>query len=129
MNGGKYKHNGKELLTMKRIIAFIKPNMLDDVVFGLHTIEDFPGATISEVRGIGRGIHHHANGTAEKRRSFGFPVSVRLEIVCPTAMAEEIVATIAREAHTGLPDDGKIIVCPVDDALRIRTGERGEAAI
>jgi nitrogen regulatory protein P-II 1 len=114
---------------MKRIIAFIKPNMLDDVVFGLHAVEDFPGATISEVRGIGRGIHHHANGTAEKRRSFGFPVSVRLEIVCPTAQTEEIVNVIATEAHTGLPDDGKIIVCPVDDALRIRTGERGEEAI
>lgn len=104
---------------MKRIIAFIKPNMLDDVIFALHGIEDFPGATISEVRGVGRGIHHLADGTAERRSPFGFPVSSRLEIV----------ATIASEAHTGLPNDGKIVICPVDDALRIRTGERGEKAI
>ncbi len=114
---------------MKRIIAFIKPNMLDDVVFALHKIEDFPGAAISEVRGIGRGIHHHVNGAPRFRRSFGLPVSVRLEIVCSTARTEEIVGTIAREARTGLPDDGKIVICPVDDALRIRTGERGEDAV
>ncbi|MBT7303368.1 MAG: P-II family nitrogen regulator [Victivallales bacterium] len=114
---------------MKRIIAFIKPNMQDDVIFALHRIEDFPGATISEVRGIGRGIHHHATGDAARRRSFGFPVSVRLEIVCPTNLAEEIVSAIASEAHTGLAGDGKIIICPVEDALRIRTGERGDEAI
>jgi len=114
---------------VKRIIAFIKPNMLDTVIFALHRIKDFPGAAISEVRGIGRGIHDHANGTAKRRRSFGFPVSVRLEIVCPTSQTEQIATTIASEAHTGLPDDGKIVICPVDDALRIRTGERGEEAI
>ncbi len=114
---------------MKRIIAFIKPNMLDDVIFALHRIEEFPGATISEVRGIGRGIRHHADGTVKRRRSFGFPISVRLEIVCRTSQVEEIVSTIAGQAHTGLPDDGKIVICPADDALRIRTGERGEKAI
>lgn len=114
---------------MKRIIAFIKPNMLDDVIFALHKVEDFPGATISEVRGIGRGIHLRSNGTREKRKSFGFPVSVRLEIVCRNDHLEEIVTIIATEAHTGLPDDGKIIIYPVEDAVRIRTGEREEAAI
>ncbi|MBT3288334.1 MAG: P-II family nitrogen regulator, partial [Victivallales bacterium] len=55
--------------------------------------------------------------------------SVRLEIVCPTNLAEEIVSAIASEAHTGLAGDGKIIICPVEDALRIRTGERGDEAI
>jgi nitrogen regulatory protein P-II 1 len=99
------------------------------VVFALHKIEGFPGATISEVRGIGRGIDHVANETAKRPPSFGFPVSVRLEIACAASLAEEIVSTIAREAHTGLPDDGKIIVCPVEDAVRIRTGERGEGAL
>lgn len=114
---------------MKRIIAFTKPNMLDDVIFALHKIEGSPGATISEMRGAGRGIHHHANGTAERRRPFGFPVSTRLEIVCTTSQVDDIVATIATEAHTGLPDDGKTVICPVDDAVRVRTGERGEQAI
>ena len=44
---------------MKRIIAMIKPNMLDDVIFALHRIEEFPGATMTDVRGMGRGVHQH----------------------------------------------------------------------
>ena len=106
---------------MKRIVAFIKPNMVDDVVFALHKIEDFPGASMSEVREIGEGVHH--KGPGGRRRSFGFPVSVRIEILCPSAQAEEIVATIAGKAHTGLPDDGTIAVCGVEEFVRICTGE------
>jgi nitrogen regulatory protein P-II 1 len=114
---------------MKMVIAYIKPNMLDDVVLALHRIEDFPGATIHDVRGIGRGIHRHVNGTAEPRRDFGFPVSVRLEVMSRDDQADAIVGAIARAAHTGLPDDGKIVVVPVNDAVRIRTGERGHDAV
>ena len=52
-----------------------------------------------------------------------------MEIVCLAARVEEIVETIREKAHTGLPDDGKVYVSPVEDALRIRTGERGDAAV
>ena len=114
---------------MKRIIAFIKPNMLDDVIYALHRMEEFPGATISETRGIGRTIRDPARETADQRRTFGFPVSVRVEIVCRDNQSETIAETIRTEAHTGLENDGKIVICPVDDAIRIRTGERGEAAL
>ena len=109
---------------MKRIIALIKPNMLDDVIFALHRIDDFPGASISDVRGIGRGLHIHVDGDRKLKPVFGLPTFVRIEIICPTEQSEEIVSTIAREAHTGLEDDGKIVICPVDNTVCISTGER-----
>ncbi len=113
---------------MKRIVAFVKPNMLDDVIFALHEIENFPGASISEVKGIGSGSRDHLEHGG--RTPFrGFPKSIRMEIVCSDKLVKEIVETIRKKAHTGLPDDGKVYVSPVEDALRIRTGERGEMAI
>jgi nitrogen regulatory protein PII len=113
---------------MKRIIAFVKPNMLEDVIFALHEIEDFPGASISEVQGIGSGSRDHLEHGG--RTPFhAFPKSVRMEIVCPTGKADEIIETIRARAHTGLPDDGKIYVSAVENAFRIRTGESGEHAV
>ncbi|MCK5802491.1 MAG: P-II family nitrogen regulator [Lentisphaeria bacterium] len=114
---------------MKRIIAFLKPNMLDDVIFALHRIEDFPGATVSEVRDIGRGAHHHVGGAPQRRRAFGFPVTTRLEIICAADRTEEIVSTIASEAHTGLPDDGEIVICSVEYVLPICAGEHKEEPV
>jgi len=113
---------------VKRIIAFVKPNMIEDVIFALHEVEDFPGASISEVQGIGSGSRAHLKH-ADRTPYHAFPKSIRIEIVCPTARLEGIVETIRRKAHTGLPDDGKIYVSAVEDAVRVRTGERGESAI
>ena len=113
---------------MKRITAFVKPNMLDDVIFALHDIEDFPGASISEVQGIGSGSRDHLEHS-DRTPFRGFPRSARIEIVCRAARVEEIVATIQQKAHTGLPDDGKIYVSTIEEAVRIRTGERGQTAV
>ena len=113
---------------MKRIVAFVKPNMLDDVVFALHGIPGFPGASISEVQGIGSGSREHLE-QADRIPYCGFPRSIRMEIVCPTSVFESIVDTIQQKAHTGLPDDGKIYISNVEGAIRIRTGERGEEAV
>lgn len=113
---------------MKRIIAFVKPNMLDDVIFGLHGLASFPGASASEVQELGRGSREHL-ARADRTPFHAFPKLVRLELVCHADHVEEIVETIRQNAHTGLPNDGKIYVCPVEDALRIRTGERGEGAV
>jgi len=113
---------------MKQITAFVKKNMLDDVIFALHDIEGFPGASISEVQGIGSGSRDHLKH-ADRTPFHVFPKSVRMEIVCPAGKIEEIVSTIREKAHTGLPDDGKIYISAVEDAIRIRTGERGEPAI
>ena len=115
-------------MTMKRIIAFIKPNMLEDVIFALHDIEDCPGASISEVKGIGSGSRDHLEH-ADRTPFRGFPKSVRMEIVCAAEQAEEIVEAIREKAHTGLPDDGKIYISAVEDAIRIRTGEHGDNAV
>lgn len=113
---------------MKRIVAFVKPNMLDDVIFALHEIEGFPGASISEVQGIGGGPRKQ-QGSLDRTPFREFPKSIRIEIVCPLSKAQEIVSTIQAKAHTGLPDDGKLYISNVEDAIRIRTGERGEAAV
>lgn len=113
---------------MKRIIAFVKPNMLDDVIFALHGVSNFPGASISDVQGIGSGPREQL-GHGDRTPFHAFPKSVRMEIVCPDDRVEEIVETIRENAHTGLPDDGKIYISPVEDALRIRTGERGKTAV
>lgn len=113
---------------MKRIVAFIKPNMLTDVIQALHEVSDFPGAAISEVKGIGRGISDHVK-ESNHEPFHGMPHSVRLESICVDDMADEIVKAIETNAHTGLPDDGKIYVSSVEEAIRIRTGERGDAAV
>jgi nitrogen regulatory protein P-II 1 len=109
---------------MKRIVAFIKPNMLDDVIDALHEIENFPGASISEVQGIGSGSRDHLEH-GDRTPFHAFPKSVRMEIVCPDEQIAEIIETIETKAHTGLPDDGKIYVSGIQEAIRIRTGERG----
>ncbi len=113
---------------MKHIIAFVKPNMLDDVIFALHEIEGFPGASLSEVQGIGRGLGRRANDK-DRTPYHELPRSMRIEIACPGALVNEIMETIQAKAHTGLPGDGNIYLCDLEDAIRIRTGERGEAAM
>ncbi len=113
---------------MKRIVAFIKPNMLEDVVFALHKVEDFAGASISEVKGIGCGMKGHV--VEHSREAFhNFKKAVRMEIVCVNEQVDEVITAIEEHAHTGLPDDGKIYVSDVEQAVRIRTGERGEKAV
>lgn len=110
---------------MKRIIAFIRPNMLEDVIFALHGIEGFPGASISEVQDIGSGVREPREET-DRTPFHGFAKFIRMEIVCACARADEIVETIQHKAHTGLPDDGTIGVSTVDLAVSIGTGARGE---
>ena len=113
---------------MKRIIAIVNPNMLDDVIFALHQIEDFPGATMTEVRGMGHGFHRRV----EKRQqspAVGYPAQVRIEIVCLDDQEDEIITTIEKNANTGKSGDGKIFTSPVEMAIRISTGQRGNDAI
>ncbi len=105
---------------MKRIIAFVKPNMLDEVIFALHAVEGFRGATISEVQEIGSSPHP---GRAERTPLHAFPKIVRMELVCTDEQSDEIVKTVRAKAHTGLPDDGMIYISPVGEAVGIRTSE------
>ena len=113
---------------MKSIIAIIKPNMLDDVIFALHQVKDFPGATMTEVQGMGRSFHRHVE-ERNKTGSFGYPKQVRIEIVCFDDQAEQIVSIIEENAKTGRSGDGKIFISDIADVIRIRTGQRGDNAI
>jgi len=113
---------------MKRIIAFIKPIMRDDVIFALHDIEGFPGARICEVQDTGGGSPDKSE-PGDRTPFHAWPKLVRLEIVCPTERVEEIAETIRKQAHTGLAGDGKIYISAIEDTICIRSGERGPSAV
>ena len=113
---------------MKHVIAFIKPHKLSDVTLALHRVEGLTGMSAADVRGFGRGRAKNVPHTITQDLVDYVP-HVRLEAVCRDEIVEEVVETIRREAHTGLRGDGKIYVAPVEDAVRISTGERGEVAV
>jgi len=107
---------------MKRVIAIIRPVMLDDVVAALHRVEDFPGAVMSEVKGVRRGTHQRANEHREPL-TIDFPNYIRIEIICSCEMASNLVEAIRTSAHTGKEGDGKIFTSSVSSAVRIRDGQ------
>jgi nitrogen regulatory protein PII len=112
---------------MKLVTAIIKPFKLDDVREALSEI-GVQGITVSEVKGFGR-----QKGHTELYRGAEYVVDflpkVKLEIIVPDAMVPQVVETIQNAARTGRIGDGKIFVVPVEDVVRIRTGERGEEAL
>ena len=111
---------------MKEIKAIIQPHMLTKVIDSLKLMENLPGVTVSEVRGFG----HSPSELAKNKILEDFieyAKRAKIEIVVPDELAEQVVDVIARNAHTGLPGDGLIFVSPVNEVVRIRTGEkRGE---
>jgi nitrogen regulatory protein P-II 1 len=112
---------------MKKIEAIIKPFKLEEVRDRLREA-GVSGMTVYEVKGFGR-----TGGKSEVYRGSAYVVDfvpkIRIEVVVPDAMVAEIVGTIAKAAKTDKIGDGKIFVTPVEEAMRIRTGERGEDAI
>jgi len=111
---------------MKKIEAIIKPFKLDEVREALAKA-GITGLTVTEVKGFGR-----QKGHSELYRGAEYQVEflpkVKLEILVEDAQASPIVEALATAARTGRIGDGKIFIVPIDDALRIRTGERGAAA-
>lgn len=112
---------------VKKVEAIIKPFKLDEVKEALHEI-GVSGITVTEAKGFGR-----QKGHTELYRGAEYVVDflpkVKLEVVVEDGLAERVVEAIAAAAQTGRIGDGKIFVIPVETALRIRTGERDEAAI
>ena len=112
---------------MKKLEAIIKPHKLDEVKERLREV-GISGMTVSEVRGFGR-----TGGKTEVYRGSAYVVDfvpkVRIEVVVKDSMVAEAVEAIASAAKTGKIGDGKIFVTPLDEALRIRTGERGDEAL
>ena len=112
---------------MKKIEAIIKPFKLDDVKEALNEI-GIQGMTITEVKGYGR-----QKGHKEIYRGAEYVVDfipkVKIDIVVESAQVDKVVDTIRNAANTGKLGDGKIFVYAVEQALRVRTGERGKDAI
>ena len=112
---------------MKKVEAIIKPFKLDDVKDALSKV-GVQGLTVTEVKGFGR-----QKGHTELYRGAEYVIEfvpkLKIEVVVDDAKASQIVETIKTSAKTGQIGDGKIFVLPVDDALRIRTGERGASAL
>jgi nitrogen regulatory protein P-II 1 len=112
---------------MKKIEAIIKPFKLDDVKEALNGI-GIKGMTISEVRGYGR-----QKGHTEIYRGaeyiIDFQPKLKIEIILKAEQVDLVVDTILHAAGTGKIGDGKIFVLPVEQVIRVRTGERGQEAI
>ena len=112
---------------MKKIEAIIQPHKLDEVKEALIGI-GVDGMTISEVRGHGR-----QKGHTEVYRGSEYKVDllpkVKLEMIVPANRASQVVETLSAAARSGKIGDGKIFVSSVDDAIRIRSGEHGEAVL
>jgi len=112
---------------MKKIEAIIKPFKLDQVKDALSEL-GIAGMTVSEVRGFGR-QKGHKEVYRGAEYAIDFVPKVKIEVVVDDNLARQAVELITQAARTGQIGDGKIFVTPVEEALRVRTGERGEAAL
>lgn len=112
---------------MRKVEAIIKPFKLDEVKEALNEI-GVQGMTVTEVKGYGR-----QKGHKEIYRGVEYVVDfipkVKIEVVIETEMVEKVMNTIQKAAYTGKIGDGKIFVIPIEQAVRIRTGERGKDAL
>jgi nitrogen regulatory protein PII len=112
---------------MKLITAIIKPNKLEEVREALGSI-GVQGMTVAEVKGYGR-QKGHTEIYRGAEYSVDFLPKIRLEVAVTDAQVDAVVETIRNVANTGQIGDGKIFMLPIDQALRIRTGETGEHAL
>ncbi|HAM51264.1 MAG TPA: P-II family nitrogen regulator [Nitrospiraceae bacterium] len=112
---------------MKKVEAIIKPFKLDEVKDALNEI-GIQGMTVIEVKGFGR-----QKGHTELYRGAEYVIDfipkIKIEIVTSDSLSQKVVDTIEKAAKTGKIGDGKIFVYPIEEVVRIRTGERGESAL
>lgn len=112
---------------MKKIEAIVKPFKLDEVKEALHEI-GLQGMTVTEAKGFGR-----QKGHTELYRGAEYVVDflpkVKIEIVIEDALTERAIEAIQQAAHTGRIGDGKIFITDIEEAIRIRTGEKGAEAV
>ena len=112
---------------MKKVEAIIRPHLLDAVRNALHEV-NVTGMTISEVQGYGR-----QKGHTETYRGTEYQIEfipkIKIEVVVSEEIEDSVVEAIMKTARTGKFGDGKIFITGLDDVIRIRTAERGEAAL
>ncbi len=112
---------------MKLVTAIIKPFKLEEVKEALSSIE-IEGMTVTEVKGFGR-QKGHTEIYRGSEYTVDFLPKVKIEIAVADDILDKVVATIAKAAKTGKIGDGKIFITPLEEVLRIRTDERGDAAV
>ena len=112
---------------MKMVVAMIRPHKLDEVKAALAEV-GVQGMSVSEIKGFGR-----TGGKTEVFRGSAYQVDfvpkIRLEVVVTDPIASTVLDVLEKVAKTGKIGDGKVFVLPVEESLRIRTGERGDVAI
>jgi nitrogen regulatory protein P-II 1 len=112
---------------MRKIDAIIRPHLLEAVKNALQEV-GITGMTITEVKGFGR-----QKGHTETYRGSEYTVDlipkIKIEVVVPDEMVDHVIDAVAKTAKTGKFGDGKIFVGPVEEVIRIRTGERNEQAL
>ena len=118
---------GHKNMNMKKIEAIIKPFKLDEVKEALHEV-GLQGITVTEAKGFGR-----QKGHTELYRGAEYVVDFlpkeKIELVLEEGMVDRAIEAIQQAAHTGRIGDGKIFISSIEDAIRIRTGERGNEAV
>ena len=112
---------------MKMVTAIIKPFKLDEVREALSAV-GVQGITVTEVKGFGRQKGHTETYRGSEYKVDFLP-KVKVEVVVPAEIVEKAIEAVLRTAKTGKFGDGKVFVTNLDDAVRIRTGERGEDAL
>ena len=112
---------------MQKVEAIIRPHLLDAVKNALREI-DVKGMTVSEVQGYGRQSGHTETYRGAEYQ-IDFIPKLKIEVIIPDEIEDAVVQAISKSAKTGKFGDGKIFILPIKDVIRIRTGERGEAAL
>lgn len=110
-----------------RVTAYVRPHKLEEVKTAVTQV-GVSGITVTDVRGCGNSPER-ATLLAGQEILVALPVRSKLEVVVPDSLAEDVVEAVLRSARTGEPGDGKVFLEPVEDVLRIRTGERGQDAV
>ncbi|GIV01709.1 MAG: nitrogen regulatory protein P-II [Fimbriimonadales bacterium] len=110
-----------------RIVAYIRPHKLEEVKTAL-VAEGVTGMTVTDARGTGTG-GERSEWFRGKEHVISLPPRIKLEVIVPDALREQVIEAIVNSARTGREGDGKVFVLPELDVIRIRTGERGESAL
>lgn len=112
---------------MKKVVCYIRPHRLEAVKSAISAV-GVNGLSVTEVRGTGNSEERTAWFGGEQQL-IALPIRSRIEVVVAETMVAEVLEAIIENARTGEEGDGKVFVEPIDDAIRIRTFERGEEAI
>ena len=113
---------------MKEIKAIIQPHMLSKVMDALHRLPHFPGITVSDCLGQGRGQGTGGQYVATEQ-SIGFAKMTKLELLCTDAACDELILVIQKTAHTGNSGDGVVMVADLPRVVRIGTSQEQDEAV